>query len=135
MDMIGYRSRRRSRAHPFQVHVGCRRQDVEEASRPLADLVLQAHGCIRTNLEAPQIYPEVPGAEDRAMGRSDHTSFHDKGYPACLIGEDFFPGAGRGALAHGNPNYHTSRDRIVDPHYAADVARVVTGAVLLACSN
>jgi leucyl aminopeptidase len=60
--------------------------------------------------------------------RSDHGSFQEHGYEACLAIEDFFPGP-MGSDSEGNPDDHRSTDPFVDADYAADITRAVAAAV------
>jgi len=82
-----------------------------------------------------QVYP-APGEPDPAEQRSDHSSFHLAGYPAYLISENLFTGAGIGASpAEMNPNYHLPSDAMINAGYAADIARAVTAAAWVAATR
>jgi len=134
MDMVGYRGGNEAPPRPFEVHVGYASSlNVERRSRELAELLSRAREQITSDLAVPQVYPISDGEADPAAGRSDHASFQERGYAACAVSEDFFVGPAPGSVSpQPNPNYHTSSDTIVDYEYAADIARVVTAAVLLA---
>jgi leucyl aminopeptidase len=125
MDMIGF-----NQAEPrtWELHVGFSPSPETEArSLPLADLVARVAQRVSPTLPSPQIFG--PGEEDPAEQRSDHASFHEHGYAACLISEDFFIGPGADAPeAEANPNYHKREDTFVDASYAADIARAVGAA-------
>ena len=130
MDMIGYNV---NRPRSFELHVGIsrssgadERSDVEERSLRLVRMMEQVSRYVSPGLETPQIY----ASPDPAAGRSDHSSFQRRGYAACLAAEDFFPGPlPDPPEAEPNPNYHTKSDTFVDLEYAADIARIVAGAV------
>ncbi len=125
MDMIGF-----NQAEPrtWELHVGFSPSpETETRSLALADLVARVAQAVSPMLPAPQIFG--PGGEDPAEQRSDHASFHEHGYAACLASEDFFVGPGANAPeAEANPNYHKPEDTFVDAAYAADIARAVGAA-------
>ena len=125
MDMIGF-----NQAEPrtWELHVGFSPSPETEArSLPLADLIARLAQRVSPALPGPQIF--APGEEDPAEQRSDHASFQEHGYAACLVSEDFFVGPGADAPeAEANPNYHKREDTFVDAAYAADIARAVGAA-------
>jgi bacterial leucyl aminopeptidase len=87
----------------------------------LAELIALVAPRVSLSLPPPQIFGA--GEEDPAEQRSDHASFQEHGYPACLISEDFFIGPGLDASEpEGNPNYHKREDISVDAAYVADIA-------------
>lgn len=124
MDMIGYNV---APPRSFEVHVGYRPSaDVQARSLVLAETIKGLIPKVATDLELPQIYTEP----DPAAGRSDHASFHEHGYAACVTSEDFFVGPQPDSPpAEANPNYHKDKDTFVDFDYAADIARVNAAAV------
>lgn len=126
MDMIGYN---KVPPRSFEIHVGFRSSsDVEARSKLLAKRIHSLRETVSSNLEAPQIYPGKDGI-DPADGRSDHASFQQRGYAACVASEDFFVGPNQNSPApEDNPNYHKSTDTFVDSEYAADITRVVAAA-------
>jgi bacterial leucyl aminopeptidase len=130
MDMIGYRGNRTTPPRPVEVHAGyAPSADVEARSRVLADMLAQLTPRISPNLAPVQIYPDPERPGDPAAGRSDHASFQERGYAACAISEDFFPGPkSHSPDPQPNPNYHKPTDTVVDYGYAADIARVVAAA-------
>lgn len=136
MDMIGFRRQQTQPARNFEIHAGFTAEpDVEERSLALAQLVHETVSRVSPNLNPPQIYPNVLGGIDPAAGRSDHAAFQQRGYAACIVCEDFFVGpAPDSPPAAPNPNYHRNTDVQIDYEYAADIARVVTGAALIAAS-
>ncbi|MDV2998035.1 MAG: hypothetical protein N4J56_007740 [Chroococcidiopsis sp. SAG 2025] len=123
MDMVGYNV---NSPRSFEVHVGyAASADVEERSLVLAQRLERLVSTVSPTLERPQIYTQP----DPAEGRSDHASFHQRGYAACVTSEDFFVGPDPASPnAEPNPNYHREGDTFVDFDYAADIARVVGAA-------
>jgi bacterial leucyl aminopeptidase len=123
MDMIGYNV---APPRSFEVHVGyVPSADVQSRSLVLAERIKRLIPNVSSNLELPQIYIQ----SDPAAGRSDHASFHERGYAACVTSEDFFIGPEPGSpAAEANPNYHKDRDTFVDFDYAADIARLIAAA-------
>ncbi len=126
LDMIGYLEEQNNIPLPFEVHVGHRNcPAVEQRSLKLAQQIEKLVPQISPNLKSPQIYT-TPDAGDP---RSDHSSFQQVGYTACLVSEDLFmgpPEVPRPGV--NNPNYHTARDLQVDFEYAADIVRLVAAA-------
>ncbi|NYV75207.1 M28 family metallopeptidase, partial [Streptomyces sp. UH6] len=76
---------------------------------------------------------QLTGDADPAMGRSDHASFHERGYAAVAVSEDLFATPG-GAEGTGTRKYHTTGDTVTDvdhdPDFATTVARAVTATAL-----
>jgi Zn-dependent M28 family amino/carboxypeptidase len=130
MDMIGYN---RQEPRTFEVHAGfARSAEVERRTLELASLLAEVAAAISPELHRAQIYPAEPGMADPADGRSDHTSFQERGYTACAATEDFFIGPAPASPApEGNPQYHRAADTFVDPEYAAAIVRAVTAAAWL----
>jgi bacterial leucyl aminopeptidase len=126
MDMVGYNV---NPPRSFEVHVGYGASiNVQTRSLVLANRLQQLVSVLSPNLQSPQIYTQP----DPAEGRSDHASFHHRGYAACVTSEDFFAGPlPTSPTAEPNPNYHKERDTFVDFDYAADIARLVGAAAWL----
>jgi bacterial leucyl aminopeptidase len=126
MDMVGYNV---NPPRSFEVHVGyAASDDVQTRSLVLAERLQKLVSVLSPNLELPQIYTQP----DPAEGRSDHASFHQRGYAACVTSEDFFAGPlPTSPNSEPNPNYHKDRDTFVDFDYAADIARLVGAAAWL----
>lgn len=123
MDMIGYNQKD---PKSFEVHVGYP-QDLEVQGRSLilAQRLERLTSKISPQLEAVQIYID----NDPAAGRSDHASFHERGYAACVVSEDFFAGPHTDSPApEANPHYHMKTDTVVDTEYAAEIARAIAAA-------
>ncbi|MFC8920438.1 M20/M25/M40 family metallo-hydrolase [Streptomyces sp. NPDC047821] len=76
---------------------------------------------------------QVTGDEDPAVGRSDHASFHERGWAAVAVSEDLFS-TPDGEPGNGTRQYHTPGDTLHDedhsPDFAATVARSVTATAL-----
>lgn len=127
MDMIGYNV---EDPRSFEVHVGYTASaDVEKRSLVLAQRIDRLVPALSTKLDRPQIYTHSSSPPDPAEGRSDHASFHQRGYAACVTSEDFFVGPDvTSPAAEENPNYHGLKDTFVAFDYAADIARVVGAA-------
>jgi Zn-dependent M28 family amino/carboxypeptidase len=107
LDMIGYNKKS---PKSCELHAGIRPfPDVEARSIVLADELKQVMASVSPDL-APQVYSTKTEPEgDPGDGRSDHGSFQERGYTACLAIEDLFPGPG-GAELEGNPDYHRPTD-------------------------
>lgn len=130
MDMVGYNV---NPPRSFEVHVGyISSANVQERSFILAQRLEKLVPILSPTLQPPQIYTQP----DPAEGRSDHASFHQRGYAACVTSEDFFAGPlPTSPSAEPNPNYHKDRDTFVDFDYAADIARLVGAAVWLTANS
>ncbi len=126
MDMVGYNV---NPPRSFEIHVGYTASaNVQERSLVLAKRLEQLVPILSPTLESPQIYTQA----DPAEGRSDHASFHQRGYAACVTSEDFFAGPEpMSPDAEPNPNYHREGDTFVDFDYAADIARIIGAAAWL----
>lgn len=126
MDMIGHNVRE---PRTFELHAGFAPSPAVEAlSLALARTLEALAPQVSPGLE-PQVYVTAPGAPDPAQRRSDHASFHERGWPAVAVSEDFFAGPGPAAPAEEpNPAYHRREDTLVDFAYAAGVARAVAAA-------
>ncbi|MEY2516547.1 MAG: hypothetical protein QOJ89_3905 [bacterium] len=133
-DMIGFNSDSR---RTWEIHAGFSDPAVRDLSVPLAQLVAGAAASLG-ELPAAQVYSGTrsTGGGDRtrfdgAINRSDHASFHEQGYPAVLVSEDFFPNDGGEPAEDPNPNYHSNEDAAVDDEYGAAIVRAVSVATLL----
>ena len=132
-DMIGFNS---DNLRTFEVHAGYTDPAVRDLSVPLAQVVARA--AARFGVLAPaQVYSGTsprggtdPARFDGAINRSDHASFHEQGYPAVEVSEDFFPNRPGDPAADPNPNYHSNTDAVIDAAYGADITRAVSVAVL-----
>jgi bacterial leucyl aminopeptidase len=130
MDMIGYNV---NPPRSFEVHVGyLPSQDVQNRSLVLAERLSKVTEQISKELQPLQIYTSkgwLDRDRDPAEGRSDHASFHERGYAACVVSEDFFAGPLLDSpAAEANPHYHMRTDTFVDPEYATDIARAIAAA-------
>ena len=133
MDMIGHN------ADPnrlYEIHVGYTDPAIRDLSLPLAPCVEQAASAYG-RLAPAQVYAGTSwnGAPDRtvfdgAINRSDHAAFHQQGYPAVLVSEDFFANLPSEPGSDPNPNYHKAADDFVDLDYARDIVCAVSQAVV-----
>jgi bacterial leucyl aminopeptidase len=123
MDMIGYNQKL---PKSFEVHVGYpAAPEVQDRSLVLAQRLERLRSKISPQLEPVQIYTDA----DPAAGRSDHASFQERGYAACVVSEDFFAGPHADSPApETNPHYHMKTDTFVDLEYAAEIARAIAAA-------
>ncbi|MES5825216.1 M20/M25/M40 family metallo-hydrolase [Streptomyces sp. RG80] len=115
-------------ARPVEIHAGSAVPGpAVGASETLGDLVAAAVGEVEPGLTTQRLR----GADDPAAGRSDHASFHERGWAAVAVCENFFDDT---APASGTRQYHkpgdTLDDRDHNTEYAASIARGVTTAAL-----
>ncbi|HEX2188800.1 MAG TPA: M28 family metallopeptidase, partial [Longimicrobiaceae bacterium] len=129
MDMIGYDAVPPSY---FEVHAGGSGEaEVIDRSRDLARLVAR----VASETCEKEVVPQFHLGGDASLpasGHSDHTSFHEVEYPACLICQDLHLDAGGNRDA--NCAYHTTRDKTVHACYAAEIARAVAAAAWVAAT-
>lgn len=139
MDMIGYRGEQATGTRRFEVHAGFPpSQTIERRSLDLAALLDKIYKTVSPGFAAQQVYPDYESGDgsDPAAGRSDHAPFHERGYAAIVVSEDFFAGPKFDSPdAQPNPNYHKAGDRQIDYEYAADIARVIAAAALIAAEH
>jgi hypothetical protein len=133
MDMIGYDAVTPSN---FELHAGGNgTAAVMACSRDLAKLVAEVAREVSERALLPQFHWGLDGS-DTASGHSDHSSFHENGFPACLITEDFSRDSGPDAPEPDTtPGYHRCTDTVVHPAYAADIARAVAAAAWVAATR
>lgn len=131
-DMIGYNS---DAQRLFEVHAGYTDPLVRDRNVPIAETIA-AWAASLGALAPAQIYKgtsSAGGADrnlyDGAINRSDHAAFHQQGYPAVVVSEDFFANLGSEPVADPNPNYHETDDNAVDSAYAADITCAIAFAV------
>ncbi len=131
-DMMGYNS---DAASIFEVHAGYTDPAIRDASVPIADSIA-AWAASLGNLQPAQIYKGTimgSGSDrnkyDGAINRSDHAAFHQQGYPAVLVSEDFFANLPSEPGYDPNPNYHRFSDVTVDSTFGADITCAVALAV------
>lgn len=131
-DQIGWNVE----GHPvFEVHAGHSDADLRDVCQPLAER-LCAWGASLPDLEAGRVFCGTRGGAgmdrrltDPAIGRSDHASFQDHGFPAVVVSEELFAaGPGRSGW-DGNPKLHTPDDVAVDADYGADIAYTIARTV------
>lgn len=133
MDMIGYNS---DSNRIFEIHAGYTDPAIRDLNISLIPYISNAT-TVLGQLALPQIYQGTgwSGSPDRnvydgAINRSDHASFHQQGFPAILVSEDFFANLPTEPGADPNPNYHRVSDNIIDLSYAKDITCVVAHAIL-----
>ncbi|MER9064741.1 M20/M25/M40 family metallo-hydrolase [Mesorhizobium sp. M0698] len=133
MDMIGYNS---DPNRLFEIHAGYTDPAIRDLSIPLADRLANA-AASQGALAPAQIYLGTSwnGAPDRtlydgAINRSDHAAFHQQGYGAVLVSEDFFANLGAEPTADPNPNYHREADTSVDLDYARSIVCTARQAIV-----
>ena len=125
MDMI---AGRQDGAQKVEIHAGSAVPGpVVAASNALGDRVAEAVLAVEPGLDVQRL----TGNTDPAAGRSDHASFHERGWAAVAVSENFFADT---SPATGTRQYHLPGDTIddddYDPVYAAAIARSVTVAAL-----
>ena len=133
MDMIGFNDEAQ---RIFEVHAGYTDPAVRDLSEPIASEVASWAATLGA-LAPAQIYrgtdPSSVGTDrdvfDGAIDRSDHASFHQQGYPAVVVSEDFFANLSTEPAADANPDYHRATDTAIDAGFAADIACAVAHAV------
>jgi hypothetical protein len=120
---------------PLSVAGGYTNTAVRDISVPLADTIASWAGTLGA-LAPAQIYRGTNGGSgsdrnvfDGAINRSDHAAFHEQGYPAVVVSEDFFVNLASEPGADPNPNYHDEDDLVIDSAYAADITCAVAHAV------
>ncbi|WP_052660118.1 M28 family metallopeptidase [Bacillus cereus] len=135
MDMIGFN---RSKNQLFEIHAGYNDPSIRDASLSIAQ-VIKKHTAGVSSLSSPQIYQgTITGSNpdrtvfDGAINRSDHASFHQQGYPAVVISEDFFENLRipPEPPSDPNPNYHRRTDTSIDASYGSAITNVIANAVL-----
>jgi hypothetical protein len=133
LDMVGHNS---DVNRIFEIHAGYTDPAIRDLSLPLTPHVENAAGAYG-QLAPAQVYAGTSwnGAPDRsvydgAINRSDHAAFHQQGYPAILVTEDFFANLAAEPGADPNPNYHRAADTFVDLAYARDIVCAVSQAVV-----
>lgn len=101
---------------------------VAAASDALGDLVARTVPAIASGFGIQQL----TGPGDPALGRSDHASFHERGWAAIAVSENLF--GPDGGPATGTRQYHTPGDTLLDQdhdtQYAAAIACSVTATAL-----
>lgn len=125
-DMLGYNS---DAFRLFEIHAGFTDPAVRDRSLAAASLV-QSWAATLGGLLPAQLYKGTSasvGAPDRelydpAINRSDHAAFHQQGYGAALVSEDYFGNLASEPAKDPNPHYHSAGDLTVDADYGATIA-------------
>ena len=115
-------------ARKVEIHAGSRVPGpVVAASNALGDRVAEAVAAVAADFEIQRL----TGPTDPAAGRSDHASFHERGWAAVAVSENFFDDT---APATGTRQYHMPGDTLDDADhdtdYATEIARAVTATAL-----
>jgi Zn-dependent M28 family amino/carboxypeptidase len=133
MDMIGFNG---GNPKVFEIHAGFHRNPVTESrSLQFAQAVSDMADLVSPSLTEKQIYPRG-NDRDPAEGYSDHTPFHENGYEACMISEDYNTDPGDPCPdPQINKDYHQSTDKKIDYAYAAEIARAVAAAAILTAKS
>lgn len=132
-DMLGYNSDAKL---IFEIHAGFSDPAIRDLSLPIA-LKVESWASSLGVLQPAQIYKGTSvsaGAPDRslcdpAINRSDHGAFHQHGYPAVVVTEDYFANLPTEPGKDPNPNYHTVNDKVIDADYGTAIASAVACAV------
>jgi hypothetical protein len=131
-DMIGHNS---DAERIFEIHAGSTDAAVRDLSVPIADTIAAWAAGLGT-LAPAQVYKGTIGANgadrnlyDGAINRSDHSGFHQQGYPAVVVSEDFFLNLATEPGADPNPNYHDDDDTVIDGAYGSDITCAIAYAV------
>lgn len=120
MDMIAYA---KPGQRPFEINARyAAAEHIQEASVKLARVIERFCPVVSGEL-TPQVL-----ITPSTVGESDHTSFQDEMYPACVISEDH--STNDGIPGNLNPARHRPTDthRTLNYTYGADVARAVAAA-------
>jgi hypothetical protein len=132
MDMVGWDSDEQAY---FEIHAGHGTNSVRDTSVLLAEKI-RAWGDAMAGLDGAQVYSGQIGTEgadralyDPAIGRSDHASFQDQGFPAVVVSEDFFMNTSAESARDRNPHYHRVTDTAVNSAFGARIACAVARAV------
>jgi len=140
LDMIGYNV---LPPNSFETHAGTSdgtaepNSDVEQRSVVLSNLVREMSELLGREGLSVLTPAQVYESPDDGARRSDHLSFHQRGYAACLTSEDFFPSPSDPSdPSEGNPHYHMATDQLVNVNlaFATSIARVVCAAALRVCA-
>lgn len=132
MDMISYNS---DAAQIFEIHAGYSDPAIRDLNLPIAKAIAAWAADLGT-LAPAQIYKGTIGTNgadrnvyDAAINRSDHASFHQQGYPAVAVSEDFFANLPSEPGVDPNPNYHTNSDISIDSAYASHITCAIAYAI------
>lgn len=132
MDMIGYNT---DSNHLFEIHAGYTDATLRDLNVPFANEI-EAQSVSIFGAGKAQVYQGTNSGSgtdrmvyDGAINRSDHAAFHEQGYPAVVVSEDFFANLSTEPTADGNPNYHRQNDTVIDPAYASKITCAIARAV------
>ncbi|MFD0358221.1 M20/M25/M40 family metallo-hydrolase [Streptomyces sp. NPDC127110] len=126
MDMIA--GLQRGAAPKVEIHAGSAVPGpVVGASDALGDLVARTLAAF----DPAVTVQHLTGPGDPAMGRSDHASFHERGWAAVAVSEDLFS-TPEGAPGTGTRQYHTPGDTLLDEDHDSAFAATIAGSVTAA---
>lgn len=132
LDMVGYNS---DSNHLFEIHAGYTDPVIRDRSVPFAnEIALKSEPIFGAG--KAQIYQGTNPSSgtdrliyDGAINRSDHAAFHEQGYAAVVVSEDFFSNTASEPGSDGNPNYHRQNDTVIDPNYGSKITCAIANAV------
>jgi hypothetical protein len=132
-DMIGYNS---DANWIFEIHAGCTDPALRDLNLPLARSV-QTWAASSGALAPAQVYKGTSPSEgapnrdlyDPAIDRSDHAAFHQQGYKAIAVTEDYFANMPTEPGKDPNPNYHTAEDTVIDADFGTAITCAIASAV------
>ncbi|MFF5158381.1 M20/M25/M40 family metallo-hydrolase [Streptomyces sp. NPDC000348] len=123
MDMIA--GLQRGSTPKVEIHAGSSVPGpVVRASDALGDLVARTVPAF----DGAVTVQHLTGPGDPAVGRSDHASFHERGWAAVAVSEDLFS-TPDGAPGTGTRQYHTPGDTLLDQDHDTGFAATVAGSV------
>ncbi|RST01827.1 Zn-dependent exopeptidase M28 [Streptomyces sp. WAC07149] len=123
MDMIA--GLRRGAVPRVEIHAGSAVPGpVVGASDALGELVARTLAAFDPAVTVQQL----TGPADPAVGRSDHASFHERGWAAVAVSEDLFS-TPEGAPGTGTRQYHTPGDTLLDEDHDSGFAATIAGSV------
>jgi Zn-dependent M28 family amino/carboxypeptidase len=128
MDMVGYMPAEHAPRWNFEVHAGTSEGGpTGAASLTLARTLADTATSVTVDLRPAEVYRDP----DPAAGRSDHASFHERGWAGVAVSENFFAGQEPDAPVQVvNGTYHAATDTFVNAEYAAEIARAVAATAL-----
>ena len=130
MDMVGYDA---IPPRYYEIHASGKNEAVLAASGELARLVEAVAPEVCEDPRSP-LEPQLFSGPDTPLnGYSDHSSFHEHGFAACLVCEDL--SKNDCGPTDKNPHWHTPDDTEVHFAYATDVARAVAAAAWVAATR
>ena len=119
----------------FEIYAGYTDPSIRDLNVSIADKFAAWAACLGA-LTPAQIYMgtnSTGGVDcniyDRAINRSEHGAFHQQGYPAVVVSEDFLANLATELGSDPNPNYHRAANTVMDSSYSADITCAVALAI------